>query len=354
MSFQSNTVISKIYDRIPITLYSKNATIKTSTTNFTVSFETPYKNVRNVIFDSFVIPFTYYVFKSTNNTLSLTLANGLTQLFTITPGNYQTTSMISELQTQLNSAGNYGVTVTSASDILTIASTNTISTFRILAYPQLGFTTDSASATSVTANVAISPLPTVIPVSNITIEWNGSSRVIALTPGTYNTAAEVATMVQTVINAVLTVGSGAFAVTFNEYTYKYTFSNSSTFIININAASQLLGFSTVQTQALTQTANNVSDIAGPDYFGVKSLTLSKLRANSSVYNGLTDTDVVYFISILNSPGDNIVDLNMTDYALRFMTSVTLSEIDIQILLPDSTILDNNANEITISLILEIE
>jgi hypothetical protein len=262
--------------------------------------------------------------------------------------------MISELQTQLNAAGNYGVTVTSASDILTIASTNTISTFRILAYPQLGFTTDSASATSVTANVAISPLPTVIPVSNITIEWNGSSRVIALTPGVYNTAAEVATMVQTVINAVLTVGSGAFVVAFNEYTYKYTFSNSSTFIININAASQLLGFSTVQTQALTQTANNVSDIAGPDYFGVKSLTLSKLRANSSVYNGLTDTDVVYFISILNSPGDNIIDLNMTDYALRFMTSVTLSEIDIQILLPDSTILDNNANEITISLILEIE
>lgn len=354
MSFQSNTVISKIYDRIPITLYSKNATTKTSTTNFTVAFDNPYKNVRNVIFDSFVIPFTYYVFKSTNNTLSLTLANGLTQYFTITPGNYQTTSLISELQTQLNAAANYGVTVTAASDILTIASNNGISTIKILAYPQLGFTSDSATAISVTANAAISPLPTVIPVSNITIEWNGSSRVIALTPGVYNTAAEVATMMQTVINAVLSVGSGAFVVTFDQYTYKYTFSNSSTFIININAASQLIGFSTVQSQALTQTANNVSDIAGPDYFGVKSTVLSKLRANSSVYNGAVDTDVVYFITVLNAPGDNIVDLNLTDYALRFMQSVTISEIDIQILLPDSTILDNNASEITISLVLEIE
>lgn len=354
MSYQANVVSAKIYDRIQTTLYSKNATNRTSSTNFYITFENTYKNVRNIIFDSIVIPFSYYVFDSTNNILQLLMANGLTQYIRITPGNYVPSTLISELQTNLNTSANFGVTVTATSDILTIASVNAYSTVKVLQQNQLGFTSDTASAISVTAQAAISPLPTVIPASNITIEWNGSSRIIALTPGVYNTAAEVATMVQTVINTTITSGSGAFVVTNSMNTYKYTITNSSTFQIIINTASRLLGFSADQTQALTQISDKISDIAGPNYLGVKSTSIAKLRANKTIYDGVSDNDVIYFFTINTGPGNVIVDTNENNFAVRFLSAVSIDTIDIQILLPDNTILDNHNLDITIKLILEIE
>jgi hypothetical protein len=83
----------------------------------------PLENVAQISVLEVIVPTSYYVFNSGNNTFSLTIA-GNTYTVTITPGNYDSTTITTALQTALTNA--YGavtwtVVYTSATNKLTVS-----------------------------------------------------------------------------------------------------------------------------------------------------------------------------------------------------------------------------------------
>lgn len=77
-----------------------NINMGETSTNFTYQFNRTFTRVTEVVIQSIQFPFTFYAINSTNNTIRIN--RGATSSVTIPPGNYTATSMISMLNTALN------------------------------------------------------------------------------------------------------------------------------------------------------------------------------------------------------------------------------------------------------------
>jgi hypothetical protein len=96
----------------------------------------PLNNVAAIKVLEVQIPFSYYVYNTSNNTFTLTeSAGGPAEKVTITPGNYSSTTMIAELETDLNAASyngfNYTVTYNESTQKFTISNSSGSGTFSL-------------------------------------------------------------------------------------------------------------------------------------------------------------------------------------------------------------------------------
>jgi hypothetical protein len=120
---------SKYYE---IELDSLDASVATSNSNTsldwpTFQLATPVPNLAAVKILEVQIPFSFYTINANNNTFTLTDTTPLTNaVITIPIGNYNTTTLISTLTTQLNaagSAGTYSVTYSGTTGLFTFVKT---------------------------------------------------------------------------------------------------------------------------------------------------------------------------------------------------------------------------------------
>ena len=144
-----------------ISQYNLNTIFATSKSTPTFYFSDPVFNVSHVKVSEVVIPNSFYVFDSKNNQFSFKEGSGATTTFSITPGNYTASTLISHLKTLLESVSEntltYTLTYNSATAKITYAVS--ASTFTLLpiennCYYELGLTNslNSASA-SIESNV---------------------------------------------------------------------------------------------------------------------------------------------------------------------------------------------------------
>ena len=124
------------YKYFEIVLDSLDASVATSTGNTaldwpTFQLATPVPNLAAVKVLEVQIPFSFYTINSSNNTFTLTDTTPLTNaVITIPVGNYNTTTLISTLTTQLNAAGSggvYSVTYSGTTGLFTFVKTGAAS-----------------------------------------------------------------------------------------------------------------------------------------------------------------------------------------------------------------------------------
>lgn len=111
---------------------------------FELGGKLPLKGVVAIKFVSLEVPFSYYIFKSSNNTFILSENGGASIVVTIPPGNYtagQITALLSSLLTAATTVGaTYVATISSITDKLTITgSGGTLASF-ILTFGTVGGT----------------------------------------------------------------------------------------------------------------------------------------------------------------------------------------------------------------------
>jgi len=120
--------------------------------NFTVQLPKPIKDVECILVKSVEIPFSFFVITTARNTFKF-FNTATTYTVTITPGNYSSSELVTELQTKMNAAfpGNT-VTFSNITNKLTFANASPIK----LVYagntiaPIIGLSADTSSGTSVT------------------------------------------------------------------------------------------------------------------------------------------------------------------------------------------------------------
>jgi hypothetical protein len=147
----------QVKERIQAVINSKDRLdSKDDSTDFTWSFNRNTIRITEILIKSIEIPFSYYVFNTNNNFF---LINGST--VSITPGTYTFSSLITELETQIDaeiggtttitfSTTTYKYTITHSAPIQITANETTSPAARML-----GFRATSASATTITGDSAI-------------------------------------------------------------------------------------------------------------------------------------------------------------------------------------------------------
>ena len=161
------------YKYFEIVLDSLDASVATSTGNTaldwpTFQLATPVPNLAAVKVLEVQIPFSFYTINSSNNTFTLTDTTPLTNVvITIPVGNYNTTTLISTLTTQLNAAGSagvYSVTYSGTTGLFTFVKTGAASfTFTFGGVGDLGATNPrfnmgfAAGANATASNTLTSP-----------------------------------------------------------------------------------------------------------------------------------------------------------------------------------------------------
>jgi len=136
-------------------------------------------NVKRIRLSNLELPWTHYVFNSTNNTINFKEDGGGTLVATLSSQNYSRSQLATEIKTQLESAGagTYTVSVSNNTYKLTITPTAGITNFQLLAsgsnscHKTLGFSVDSANSSTVTGNeiAQISGLNYVLLRSNVAL-----------------------------------------------------------------------------------------------------------------------------------------------------------------------------------------
>jgi len=151
-----------LYNREEIyaTINSKDRSSGTAT-NFSITLaNSKFTRIRHLRLNSIMIPFTYYVFTSTNNTLVVSDTSGTDFDVTITAGSYTANTLGTHLATRLDAdvstmsgfavtynRQTYKLTITNAANF-TVKVTGTAHTY-------LGFSEISSTSTSVTSDSAI-------------------------------------------------------------------------------------------------------------------------------------------------------------------------------------------------------
>jgi hypothetical protein len=155
--------MSLIKERIRAVINSKNRLqpLTEPSHNFTFSFNNKTTRITEIVIERIEIPYSFYAVNSTNNVL--TFNNG-TVTATITPGNYTSTTIQSELKTKIDAAfadTNTTITFSPSTYKLTITRTTAFIIDSMNSVPAstasniLGFRSSTASATSATASGVI-------------------------------------------------------------------------------------------------------------------------------------------------------------------------------------------------------
>ena len=167
--------ISEDYDYFEISLDSEDFS-STNTSGFTPqnwpAFEIGgARTLVNVVAMKVIsaeIPFSYYIVTSKNNTFTLTENVDGAQTISITPGNYTSSQMITELDTKLSATSNetYTTTYSSSTNKFTITMTTNVNASFTLTFGSAGGTTNTdlhwflgfnSGVNSSTAAVLVSP-----------------------------------------------------------------------------------------------------------------------------------------------------------------------------------------------------
>ncbi len=155
--------MSLLKERIRAVINSKNRLQPLTETshNFTVSFNNATTRITEIVIERIEIPYSFYVINSTNNVLKFN--NGVVTA-TLTPGNYTSTTIQTELKSKIDTAfGDTNTTVSFSSSTykLTITRTSAFIVDSMTSVPSstaadiLGFKVSTPSATSATASGVI-------------------------------------------------------------------------------------------------------------------------------------------------------------------------------------------------------
>lgn len=157
-----------IKERIRAVINSKDRNIPLTETSgdFTYSFNRNINRITDIVIESVQIPYTFYSFTSSNNVLRLNYS-GINSI-TISPGNYNTSSLAAEIKSKLDTLLSITSTVlfsfttmkytisTGASPITIYSSTDTGAPDALsTASTYLGFRQNSSAATSVTSDTVV-------------------------------------------------------------------------------------------------------------------------------------------------------------------------------------------------------
>ena len=145
--------ISEHFDYFEVTLDSEDNSSGNTTgytpLNWPVFEIGGYNTLTNVVGMKVIsaeIPFSYYIVNSLNNTFVLTEdVSGVAPNIVITPGNYTTSQMLTELDTKLSAAGNetYTSTYSSSTNKITITMTTVTNASFTLTFGVAGSTTNT-------------------------------------------------------------------------------------------------------------------------------------------------------------------------------------------------------------------
>ncbi len=155
--------MSLVKERIRAVINSKNRRLPLTETshNFTFSFNDLTTRITEIVIERVEIPYSFYAINATNNVLKLN-NNAIT--ITLTPGNYTSTTIQTELKSKIDAAfadTNTTVSFSSSTYKLTISRTSAFIINSSSDEPTstaadiLGFKVSTASSTSATASGAI-------------------------------------------------------------------------------------------------------------------------------------------------------------------------------------------------------
>lgn len=191
--------------------------------------------------------------------------------------------------------------------------------------------------------------------TNNVLKLNNAAKSITITPGNYNTttlAFELKSKIDTAFADTNTT------VTFSNTTYKLSIARTVAFIvdgvptISSSTAAPILGYSVSSANALTNIANNVINIAGPNYINLVSAALTKYVFSKTLYVDNTYNTVIASIPTSSSAGGIITLTESIPIAFRYSTKVNLTTtdiIDIQLTDDLGNILDLNGSDVSLEI-----
>lgn len=143
----------------------------------------------------------------------------------------------------------------------------------------------------------------------------GGSTTITVTAGNYS-ASELVTSIQTSLDAI---SAGAWTISYDTKTGKFSFSTSATsFGLDATASNSILhnlmGFdkTTYAASTATKTSTNVADLSGPKYIYLKSNALAFKSQYEPISSNSALKNVILGIPVEVNPFDTIVYKNYDD------------------------------------------
>ena len=304
MSFQKLTP-NFIKDRVQVTLYSKNATVRTTSTNFEITLESPIANVLNVRVDSIVFPVLYYNVNEFSNFLLLKFPNARPYYYyvSVPVGNYNSSNIAGIFTAALNTNTNYQITASQSSSVVSFTSSNSrnrlsIINIREYQYDQIGFSVyvpNPQPKGTIIGNTPCGPFPLAV-ADTITypmvVVSNNISYNFNLTPGTvYPTPSDLTIALQAILNTAL-----PFPVT-----VEIDLDNILTISTNSNVLTLYINKPAPQPAPDLATADGVFKLG---FTSTTTETQTVLTANTATagpfpYSGLVQTD--YYLAINQVP-----------------------------------------------------
>ena len=194
----------------------------------------------------------------------------------------------------------------------------------------------------------------VINTSNNTLDFNEVAATFSVTiePGNYNSST-LLTEMQTKMNAEALVG--AFVITFDSSTSKYTWTNTSTFEIDpLSSIGQIIGVTTAQTPLtnLTYTGDDSIELSGIRSIFIESRALARGRREYLI-DGKSGRSVLINIPLTASVGSiNTWDNNLIT-RIFYTGENQFTEVDFKLTDINGNTLDLNGLEWEITIELEL-
>lgn len=335
---------------------------KSTTSNFTYSFNDKIDRIEEITVKNVQIPYTFYVFKSATHNV-LTFNSGAYQI-TIPDGNYSIATLTPLLTSLINAAFGDSTTVVTFSKSnykLTISRGTLFNVDAAVSIPAstasnlLGFTFSSITSLSVTGDGLYNISGKVFNNTN-TLTFNNGAITAVIPPGNYASSSLTNILISS-INAAF--GDSSTNAIFSNNTYKLTISRATAFILDStntvpqSTASLNLGFNKTTPILTTVVSDGICNISGPNYLLVRSVFLTQAANRKTIFANNTYSNVLAVIPVVVSNGDviSIPDTGLISIHMSYKFTILETDIiDISITDEDGAPLELNNASVSIQLI----